>query len=85
MMCLQVTEIISAIEELEGMNPTASPASSPLVSGQWSLLYTGAASKEAAEERAQKEGVIGSAVTELTGSSNNRCPLKSICVRKCIY
>ena len=67
-----MAEIIRAVEELEALNSIANPALSPLVSGKWSLLYTGAASLEAAKERAEKEGIIGSTVTEMTGSSSNR-------------
>mmetsp|Transcript_111 Transcript_111/g.256 ORF Transcript_111/g.256 Transcript_111/m.256 type:complete len:271 (-) Transcript_111:203-1015(-) len=71
----QVAEIIRAVEELEALNSIVNPALSPLVSGKWSLLYTGSASLEAAKERAEKEGVIGSTVTEMTGSSSNSAPL----------
>lgn len=52
------------------MNPTADPATSELISGKWSLLYTGPTTVEASAERARKEGVIGSLVTEVTGSSS---------------
>jgi hypothetical protein len=56
------------MEAVEALNPTASPANSQLLGGKWSLLYTGASLEDAAKRRA-KEGVIGSAVTELTGSA----------------
>ena len=58
---------VRAIEEL---NATTDPAVSPKISGQWSLIYTGA-SADAAARRAEKEGTIGSAITEVTGSSGN--------------
>ena len=58
---------VRAIEEL---NATSDPAVSPKISGRWSLIYTGA-SADAAARRAEKEGTIGSAITEVTGSSGN--------------
>lgn len=61
-------DIFKALEALERLNPTTSPASSDLLGGKWSLLYTGASVEDAAQRRV-KEGVIGSAVTELTGAS----------------
>jgi len=62
-------EIFAAMESLEALNPTATPANSDLLGGRWSLLYTGASAQDAAQRR-QKEGAIGSAVTELTGASD---------------
>mmetsp|Transcript_30622 Transcript_30622/g.57675 ORF Transcript_30622/g.57675 Transcript_30622/m.57675 type:complete len:201 (+) Transcript_30622:123-725(+) len=62
---------MGAIEQLEEMNTMRDPAASPLISGRWSLLYTGSATAEAAQDRKQKEGLIGSTVTDLTGSSGS--------------
>jgi hypothetical protein len=62
--------VIEAIEELERLNPCASPVESPLLSGKWSLLYTGAADVSVADRRS-KEGPIGSAVTEISGASDS--------------
>jgi hypothetical protein len=62
-------EIFAAMEAIEALNPTAAPADSELLGGKWSLLYTGASAEDAARRR-QKEGAIGSAVTELTGASD---------------
>ena len=61
--------VIEAIEELERLNPCACPVESPLLSGKWSLLYTGAADASSADRR-RKEGPVGSAVTEISGASN---------------
>ncbi|KAK3262196.1 hypothetical protein CYMTET_28935 [Cymbomonas tetramitiformis] len=66
----QSADILQQLEILEAMNPTADPAASELISGKWSLLYTGPTTAEASAERARKEGVIGSMVTEVTGSSS---------------
>lgn len=62
-------EIFKAMEAIESLNPTAEPADSDLLAGNWSLLYTGASAEDSAKRRA-KEGAIGSAVTELTGASD---------------
>ena len=43
---MQRVEILRAIGELEALNPTANPVDTPLVSGRWALLYTGAANME---------------------------------------
>ena len=59
-------ELSQAISTLEALNPTVSPADSDLISGPWSLIYTGG--DEAS--RRQKEGLIGSTVTEITGASD---------------
>ncbi len=37
----QQKEILRRVMALEAQNPTKDPASSPLLSGNWSLLYTG--------------------------------------------
>jgi hypothetical protein len=62
--------VIEAIEELEQLNPCARPVESPLLSGKWSLLYTGAAEASIADRRS-KEGPVGSAVTEISGASDS--------------
>ena len=38
----QQKDILRRVEALEVHNPTKDPATSPLISGKWSLLYTGA-------------------------------------------
>ena len=65
---LEREEIFRAMEAIEKLNPTSAPATSLLLAGKWSLLYTGASVEDAAQRRV-KEGAIGSAVTELTGAS----------------
>ena len=65
--------IFKAMEAVEALNPTPAPAESTLLEGKWSLLYTGASVEDAAKRRA-KEGVIGSAVTEITGASDTAAP-----------
>ena len=64
----------AAIEEqvraIEALNRTADPAIAEGISGRWSLLYTGATQEDAAK-RAELEGALGSALTEVTGSSGN--------------
>jgi hypothetical protein len=35
-------DILQKVVALEAMQPTKNPALSPLISGRWSLLYTGA-------------------------------------------
>jgi alkylhydroperoxidase family enzyme len=65
----QTAEILEAVRALEALNPTTDPAASPLVSGTWSLLFTGAADEATAAERRRREGAVGSAVTELTGAA----------------
>jgi len=62
-------QVLKLIEELEQLNPTPDPASSSLVSGKWSLLYTGS-TPEDSEERARREGAVGSLVTEVTGAAS---------------
>lgn len=37
----QQEAILQAAKSLEGLNPTDSPATSPLINGRWSLLYQG--------------------------------------------
>lgn len=37
----QQREILRQVVALEAQNPTKDPARSPLLSGHWSLLYTG--------------------------------------------
>ncbi len=61
--------VIQAVEELERLNPCVCPVESPLLSGKWSLLFTGAADASASDRRS-KEGPIGSAVTEISGASD---------------
>ncbi len=39
----QQKEILRQVVALEAQNPTKDPANSPLLSGNWSLLYTGGA------------------------------------------
>lgn len=57
------------MRELEAVTPTPAPArDAARLSGTWALLYTGA-SVDAVEKRRKAEGVVGSAVTELTGAS----------------
>ena len=63
----RIEELVAAIE---ASNVTRDPAVSPLISGEWSLVYTGASAKDAAE-RAKREGVIGRTLTEVTGSGGN--------------
>ena len=68
--------IESTVRALESMNATRDPATSSKISGKWALIYTGASAADAAR-RAAKEGVIGSALTEVTGSSGNVSSVKS--------
>ena len=64
-------EIESIVASLEAINPTKDPATNKtLITGKWSLLYTGASAEDAAK-RAELEGAIGSALTEMSGSSGN--------------
>ena len=64
-------EIESIVAALEAVNPTKDPAvNKELITGKWSLLYTGASAEDAAK-RAELEGAIGSALTEVSGSSGN--------------
>ena len=64
-------EIESIVASLESINPTKDPATNKeLITGKWSLLYTGASAEDAAK-RAELEGAIGSALTEVSGSSGN--------------
>mgnify|MGYP002841288445 CR=1 FL=1 len=64
-------EIESIVASLEAINPTKDPATNKeLITGKWSLLYTGASAEDAAK-RAELEGAIGSALTEVSGSSGN--------------
>jgi len=64
-------EIESIVAALEAVNPTKDPAvNKELLTGKWSLLYTGASAEDAAK-RAELEGAIGSALTEVSGSSGN--------------
>ena len=64
-------EIESIVASLESINPTMDPATNKdLITGKWSLLYTGASAEDAAK-RAELEGAIGSALTEVSGSSGN--------------
>ena len=64
-------EIESIVAALEAVNPTKDPAvNRELITGKWSLLYTGASAEDAAK-RAELEGAIGSALTEVSGSSGN--------------
>jgi hypothetical protein len=77
----QTAEIVEAVEALEALNPTVDPAASALVSGTWSLLFTGGVNEATAAERRRREGAVGSAVTGLTGaaasaaSSSSSAPL----------
>lgn len=66
---MQTAGIVEAVRALEALNPTTDPAASALVSGTWSLLFTGAADEATAAERRRREGAVGSAVTELTGAA----------------
>ena len=43
---------------IEGVNPTAAPASSELLGGKWSLLYTGASADDAANRRLKEVMVM---------------------------
>ena len=64
-------EIESIVASLEAINPTKDPATNKtLITCKWSLLYTGASAEDAAK-RAELEGAIGSALTEVSGSSGN--------------
>jgi len=63
-------ELFDTFLTLEEANPTQEPASSILLGGKWSLLYTGASEEDVATRR-RKEGVIGSTVTELMGASSS--------------
>jgi hypothetical protein len=47
-------EIFRAMEAVETLNPTAVPVDSELLSGKWSLLYTGASAEDAATRRAKE-------------------------------
>jgi PAP_fibrillin len=40
---MQQEAILEAARSLEALNPTDSPATSPLINGRWSLLYQGGA------------------------------------------
>ena len=62
--------IETQVTALEALNETNDPAVSQKISGKWALIYTGASADDAAK-RAQMEGVIGSTLTEATGSSGN--------------
>ena len=64
------TAVIAAVEELERLNPCPCPVESPLLSGKWSLLYTGAADTAIILDRRSKEGLIGATVTEVSGASD---------------
>lgn len=66
--------VIAAVEELERLNPCECPVESPLISGKWSLLYTGAADSAVTDSRRIKEGPIGATVTELSGASDTVRP-----------
>ena len=68
--------IETQVRALEAANATRDPATSSKISGKWALIYTGASAADAAS-RAAKEGVIGSALTEVTGSSGNASPIKA--------
>jgi hypothetical protein len=68
--------IETQVRALEAANATRDPATSAKISGKWALIYTGASAADAAS-RAAKEGVIGSALTEVTGSSGNASPIKA--------
>jgi hypothetical protein len=72
---MQTSEIVEAVRALEALNPTSDPAASALVSGVWSLLFTGAADEATAADRRRREGAVGSAVTELTGAAGASAPL----------
>lgn len=72
-------EIAAAMVRLEGMNPTLRPAESSLLSGKYSLLYTGSPDSLG---RRRGEGVIGSAVTEITGASESSGPAPPAAVRQ---
>ena len=72
-------EIAVAMVRLEGMNPTSRPAESSLLSGKYSLLYTGSPDSLL---RKKGEGVIGSAVTEITGASESSGPAPPSAVRQ---
>lgn len=50
--------VIALVEQLEAMNPTEDPATrEDLLTADWSLLWTGAATLAEDEERRKKEGV----------------------------
>jgi len=70
--------IFHEVQSLELMNPTIAPASSSLLGGKWSLLYTGAEAsiggvgeEDVVANRRQKEGILGSTLTELTATSSS--------------
>ena len=42
------------MEAIEALNPTAVPVDSELLSGKWSLLYTGASAEDAASRRVKE-------------------------------
>lgn len=42
----QQAAILEAARALEALNPTASPGTSPLINGRWSLLYQGGAEEQ---------------------------------------
>mmetsp|Transcript_160041 Transcript_160041/g.282176 ORF Transcript_160041/g.282176 Transcript_160041/m.282176 type:complete len:443 (+) Transcript_160041:78-1406(+) len=69
----ELLAVASLMRPLERNNPTSDPAASPLVSGKWALLYTGA-SKRTDEARKAKEGLVGSAVSEFTRSRDPDIP-----------
>lgn len=69
--------IEAQVRALEAANATRDPATSSKISGKWALIYTGASAADAAR-RAAKEGVIGSALTEVTGSSGNVSSVSSV-------
>ena len=57
--CRQQEEIFQAMEAIEILNPTPSPADSALLGGKWSLLYTGASAQDAALRRAKEVRLLG--------------------------
>jgi len=63
--------ILAAVRKLEQMNPTPKPAESPLLSGTYSLLFTGSESDEELKARKKREGFIGSTLTETSGASDS--------------
>ncbi|CAL5227493.1 g10474 [Coccomyxa viridis] len=74
----QQKEILRRVMALEAQNPTKDPASSPLLSGNWSLLYTGPGKDDDETWEKRTGGVEGPVLAALRPLSANAVSSRGI-------
>lgn len=74
----QQREILRKVEALEALDPTPNPARSELLSGRWSLLYTGPGKEDDTDWEKRTGGVEGPVLAALRPLSANAVTSKGI-------